>query len=55
MRSGKVKPVGVHQLTDWRWFNNYIKDGPLYVVLPNEAKSFRGDDRTNGKSGFVTH
>jgi len=31
-----------------RWFNNYIKDGPLYVVIPNEAKSFRKDDKTVG-------
>ena len=30
-------------------FNHYIKQGPLYVVLPNEAKSFRSDDMKVGQ------
>jgi len=34
-------------------FNHYIKQGPLYVVIPNEAKSFRSDDvKTGEKSGL---
>jgi hypothetical protein len=34
-------------------FNHYIKSGPLYVILPNEAKSFRSDDvKTGEKSGL---
>lgn len=35
------------------YFNTYIKDGPMYVIIPNEAKSFRRDDITTGeKSGL---
>lgn len=30
-------------------FNHYIKQGPLYVVIPNEAKSFRSDDMKVGE------
>ena len=34
-------------------FNHYIKQGPLYVVIPNEAKSFRNDDvKTGEKTGL---
>lgn len=34
-------------------FNHYIKSGPLYVVIPNEEKSFRSDDvKTGEKSGL---
>ena len=49
MRSGKGETSWCTSAPGLRWFNNYIKDGPLYVVLPNEAKSFRGDDRTTGE------
>jgi hypothetical protein len=34
-------------------FRHYIKDGPLYVLIPNEAKSFRDDKiKTGEKTGL---
>ena len=35
-----------------RWFNNYIKDGPLYVVIPNKPTSFRNDKTVGDVSGL---
>ncbi len=49
MRSGKGETGWCTSAPGLRWFNNYIKDGPLYVIIPNEAKSFRNDDRTTGE------
>lgn len=35
------------------YFNTYIKDGPLYVVIPNKPQSFRDGGATTGeKSGL---
>ena len=35
-----------------RWFNNYIKDGPLYVVIPNKPTSFRNEKEVGDVSGL---
>lgn len=34
------------------WFDRYIKDGPLYVVIPNQAKKFNKDLEYGEKSGL---
>ena len=34
------------------WFNNYIKDGPLYVVIPNSGKKYTADKEFGDVSGL---
>jgi hypothetical protein len=34
------------------WFDKYIKDGPLYVVIPNSPRKFTGSDEIGQKSGL---
>lgn len=34
------------------WFNRYIKDGPLYVVIPNSPTKFTGSMDVGEKSGL---
>lgn len=34
------------------WFDRYIKDGPLYVVIPNSPRKFTGSDEIGQKSGL---
>lgn len=34
------------------WFDRYIKDGPLYVVIPNSGKKFQGDKELGDVSGL---
>ena len=34
------------------WFVRYIKDGPLYVVIPNSPRKFTGNDEIGQKSGL---
>lgn len=34
------------------WFDRYIKDGPLYVVIPNSPTKFTGNDEIGQKSGL---
>jgi hypothetical protein len=34
------------------FFNNYIKDGPLYVIIPNTPKKFTGSMDVGEKSGL---
>ena len=48
LSSGKGETGWCTSAPGLRWFNNYIKDGPLYVVIPNEPKSFRDADKTVG-------
>jgi len=48
LNSGKGETGWCTSAPGLRWFNNYIKDGPLYVVIPNEPKSFRDADKTVG-------
>lgn len=35
-----------------RWFNNYITQGPLYVVIPNKPTSFRNEKTVGDVSGL---
>jgi len=37
------------------WFNRYIKDGPLYVVIPNSPRKFTGSDEIGQKSGLPAY
>ena len=48
LNSGKGETGWCTSAPGLRWFNNYIKDGPLYVVIPNEPTSFRDADKTVG-------
>ena len=34
------------------WFDRYIKDGPLYVVMPNTGKTFKTDKEYGDVSGL---
>jgi len=34
------------------WFDRYIKDGPLYVVIPNSGKKYTGDKEFGDVSGL---
>ena len=34
------------------WFDRYIKDGPLYVVMPNTGKKFQSDKEYGDVSGL---
>ena len=34
------------------WFDRYIKDGPLYVVIPNSPRKFTSSDEIGQKSGL---
>lgn len=34
------------------WFDRYIKDGPLYVVIPNKGTGFKGDKEFGDVSGL---
>jgi len=34
------------------WFDKYIKDGPLYVIIPNSPCKFNGSTDTGEKSGL---
>jgi Leucine-rich repeat (LRR) protein len=34
------------------WFDRYIKDGPLYVVIPNKGQKHRGDKEYGDISGL---
>jgi len=48
LNSGKGETGWCTSAPGLRWFNNYIKDGPLYVVIPNEPTSFRDASKTVG-------
>jgi len=48
LSSGKGETGWCTSAPGLRWFNNYIKDGPLYVVIPNEPTSFRDAAKTVG-------
>ncbi len=48
LHSGKGETGWCTSAPGLRWFNNYIKNGPLYVVIPNEPTSFRSDDKKVG-------
>ena len=37
------------------WFDRYIKDGPLYVVIPNSPRKFTGSDEIGQKSGLPAY
>ena len=37
------------------WFERYIKDGPLYVVIPNSPRKFTGSDEVGQKSGLPAY
>jgi hypothetical protein len=37
------------------WFDRYIKDGPLYVVIPNSPQKFTGSMDTGEKSGLPAY
>ena len=37
------------------WFERYIKDGPLYVVIPNSPRKFTGSDEIGQKSGLPAY
>jgi len=37
------------------WFDRYIKDGPLYVVIPNSPRKFTGSDEVGQKSGLPAY
>jgi Leucine-rich repeat (LRR) protein len=34
------------------WFDRYIKDGPLYVVIPNKGTTYQGDKEYGDVSGL---
>jgi hypothetical protein len=38
-----------------QWFDRYIKDGPLYVVIPNSPRKFTGSMDTGEKSGLPAY
>lgn len=50
LRSGQGETSWCTSSPGLTYFNNYIKQGPLYVIIPNEAKSFKLDDVKIGKS-----
>lgn len=53
LRSGKGESSWCTSAPGGSMFNHYIKSGPLYVILPNESKSFRSDDvKTGEKTGL---
>jgi hypothetical protein len=37
------------------WFDRYIKDGPLYVVIPNSPRKFTGNMELGEKSGLPAY
>ncbi len=37
------------------WFDRYIKDGPLYVVIPNSPRKFTSGDEIGQKSGLPAY
>ena len=37
------------------WFDRYIKDGPLYVVIPNSPRKFTGNMDLGEKSGLPAY
>jgi hypothetical protein len=37
------------------WFDRYIKDGPLYVVIPNSPRKFTGNMDIGEKSGLPAY
>ena len=37
------------------WFDRYIKDGPLYVVIPNSPRKFTGSMELGEKSGLPAY
>lgn len=37
------------------WFDRYIKDGPLYVVIPNSPQKYTGSMDTGEKSGLPAY
>jgi hypothetical protein len=37
------------------WFDRYIKDGPLYVVIPNSGKEFTGGKEFGDVSGLPAY
>jgi hypothetical protein len=37
------------------WFDRYIKDGPLYVVIPNSPRKFTGSMDLGEKSGLPAY
>jgi Leucine-rich repeat (LRR) protein len=53
LKSGKGETNWCTSAPGLNYFNNYIKDGPLYVVIPNQSKSFKyGDVSTGEVSGL---
>lgn len=50
LRSGQGETSWCTSSPGLTYFNNYIKQGPLYVIIPNDAKSFKLDDVKTGKS-----
>lgn len=53
LRSGKGESSWCTSAPGLSYFNTYIKQGPLYVVIPNEPTSFRDDSvKTGEKSGL---
>ena len=53
LRSGKGESSWCTSAPGLSYFNTYIKQGPLYVVIPNKPTSFRDDGvETGEKSGL---
>jgi hypothetical protein len=49
LRSGKGETNWCTSAPGLDYFNRYIKDGPLYVVIPNKEMSFYKSDLTKGE------
>ena len=53
LRSGQGETSWCTSAPGLSYFNTYIKQGPLYVVIPNDSKSFKIDSVQKGeKSGL---
>jgi hypothetical protein len=49
LKSGKGETNWCTSAPGLNYFNTYIKDGPLYVVIPSSAKSFKYPDILSGE------
>jgi hypothetical protein len=49
LKSGKGETNWCTSAPGLKWFHSYIKDGPLYIIIPNKPKSFKYSDITTGE------
>jgi hypothetical protein len=49
LKSGKGETNWCTSAPGLEWFNRYINKGPLYVVIPNSARSFKYPDILSGE------